>query len=96
MQSSANRDGFDPEKVCRFRRREPQPVDEDHRLSLRDRQRGDGPQEIETIVGDLLARVVLLDRSVPNLHDAATQSLPVEVQGRSVEVARWRLHLSDL
>src|SRR6266480_1709738 len=46
MQSSANRDGFDPEKVCRFRRREPQPVDEDHRLSLRDGQRGDGPEEI--------------------------------------------------
>jgi len=88
MQPPADRRGLDPEEDCRLRRREPQPVDEHDRLSLRDRQRGDGPQEIETFVGDVSATiVVLLDRTVPNLHGEASLTLPVQVQGRSIQVA---------
>src|SRR5947207_2525166 len=37
MQPPANRCGLDPEQECRLRRRDRQPVDEHHRLSLRDR-----------------------------------------------------------
>ena len=66
-------------------------------MSLRDRQRGDGPQEIETFVCDVPASVVVLaHRTLPKLHGEAPQALPVQVQGRSVEVARRRLHLPDL